>query len=397
MEEQKYCIRHRLSNGTYLAVLNNGWRYDGSVVVEADTERELECKLSQARYDDRWVTLNGSHILIGGTGRIKSGAGGRLKGRMFGMNFSDYEHGKKSKKGKKLIRVYKPMKKTGESKKAVAGNENKKASVKQITKHEEIENAMTHVAGFSTVRSSFFNNIDKQLAVKNANQILNLEHKFGVIHQSKAVLTSTNEGSATVGFVERNPIFPCTQTLSLCGNYFSNPEKLKRAEEYGQATKHNMPALDENLDIYTVTHEYGHMIQNMLIQRRMKADGWQEDKADAFVDEDGANKTFDNYYVRGYSYNQAKRAAKATYLKWYTDRKEDVVDECRREIIAIAKKNNKKFKLKDNISEYGSKTNASGKAEFFAEVFANSQLGKPNELGIAMQQWLVQKGLVINE
>lgn len=118
MEEQKYCIRHRLSNGTYLAVLNNGWRYDGSVVVEADTEQELEYKLLQARYDDRWVTLNGSHILIGGTGRIKSGAGGRLKGRMFGMNFSDYEHGKKSKKGKKLIRVYKPMKKIGESKKS---------------------------------------------------------------------------------------------------------------------------------------------------------------------------------------------------------------------------------------------------------------------------------------
>lgn len=62
MEEQKYCIKHKLSNGTYLAVLNNGWRYDGSVVVEADTERELEYKLLQARYDDRWVTLNGSHM-----------------------------------------------------------------------------------------------------------------------------------------------------------------------------------------------------------------------------------------------------------------------------------------------------------------------------------------------
>lgn len=52
MEEQKYCIKHKLSNGTYLAVLNNGWRYDGSVVVEADTERELEYKLLQARYYD---------------------------------------------------------------------------------------------------------------------------------------------------------------------------------------------------------------------------------------------------------------------------------------------------------------------------------------------------------
>ena len=55
------------------------------------------------------------------------------------------------------------------------------------------------------------------------------------------------------------------------------------------------------------------------------------------------------------------------------------------------------FTLKDNISKYGSKITLVGKQEFFAEVFANSQLGAPNELGIAMQQWLVQKGLVINE
>ena len=85
------------------------------------------------------------------------------------------------------------------------------------------------------------------------------------------------------------------------------------------------------------------------------------------------------------------------YLKWYKDRQAEVVDQCRKEIIAIAKKNNKNFKLKDNISKYGSKITLVGKEELFAEVFANSQLGAPNELGIAMQQWLVQKGLVINE
>lgn len=33
-------------------------------------------------------------------------------------------------------------------------------------------------------------------------------------------------------------------------------------------------------------------------------------------------------------------------------------------------------------------------AEFFAEVFANSQCGKPNILGKAMNTWLEDKGLV---
>ena len=58
-------------------------------------------------------------------------------------------------------------------------------------------------------------------------------------------------------------------------------------------------------------------------------------------------------------------------------------------IIAIAKRNNPAFDLDANISEYGK----TSKAEFFAEVFANSQLGKPNELGVAMNEWLNKKYL----
>ncbi len=65
--------------------------------------------------------------------------------------------------------------------------------------------------------------------------------------------------------------------------------------------------------------------------------------------------------------------------------------ECVYEIIAIAKKANPNFSLANNISRYG-KTND---AEFFAEVFANSQLSKPNELGKAMNIWLEKRGLLV--
>lgn len=113
--EQKYCIKHRLSNGTYLAILNGGWRYDGSMIIEAGNKAELEEKLNEARYDDRWVTMNGNHVLIGGNGYIKAGAGGRLTGRKFGMRFRDYEHGRVSKNGKRMIRQYSVVaKKNGE-------------------------------------------------------------------------------------------------------------------------------------------------------------------------------------------------------------------------------------------------------------------------------------------
>ena len=66
----------------------------------------------------------------------------------------------------------------------------------------------------------------------------------------------------------------------------------------------------------------------------------------------------------------------------------DFEAECKSEIIAIAKKNNPSFKLVNKISRYGKTSNY----DFFAEVFANSQSSEPNELGLAMEQWLKEKG-----
>ena len=126
MNEQKYCIKHKSSNGTYLAILNSGWRYDGSMIIEANSSLELEAKLNEARYDDRWVTMEGNHVLIGGNGLIKAGAGGRLTGRKFGMRFRDYEHGHISKKGKRMIRQYNITGKKNGEKRAIGG-----AKVKQ--------------------------------------------------------------------------------------------------------------------------------------------------------------------------------------------------------------------------------------------------------------------------
>ena len=57
--------------------------------------------------------------------------------------------------------------------------------------------------------------------------------------------------------------------------------------------------------------------------------------------------------------------------------------------IAAQKSNEPNNVIANNLSIYG-KTNY---AEFFAEAFANSQLGEPNELGNAMNDWLKKKGL----
>lgn len=104
-ENSKVLIRKKVTDGSWFAVLAKGWRYDGSAVIDATSGLELDFKIAQARYDDRWVTMQGNHVLIGGNGRIKAGVGGRLKGRIFGTRFKDYERGR-AKNGKRLVRPY---------------------------------------------------------------------------------------------------------------------------------------------------------------------------------------------------------------------------------------------------------------------------------------------------
>ena len=126
-----------------------------------------------------------------------------------------------------------------------------------------------------------------------------------------------------------------------------------------------MPCDEAEITKYVVTHEYGHILINYLLQNEYAKHGWNPMEADKFVD-----------------YNNKKE------YKWYHDTKKQFQKQCKKEILEIAKKNNPKFNYRKNISTYGAKKDG----EFLAEVFANSQLSQPNELGIAMQQWLKEKG-----
>ncbi len=96
---------------------------------------------------------------------------------------------------------------------------------------------------------------------------------------------------------------------------------------------------DETLSRYTVTHEYGHMLENVLIS--------SDDQS---------------FKVK--------------------------TKQIRDEITDIAKQIDKKYDESKYLSVYGATNNR----EIFAECFAYSQLGNPNILGYAMQIWFERNG-----
>lgn len=252
---------------------------------------------------------------------------------------------------------------------------NKKPTVKKddiikITKYEEVESALINKVGFAKVESSF-SKVDKTLAVEVTNQLMKLENKFGVIHVSKnPTICSLSNGQA-LAYTSCKITNPVDQNLSLCPVGFSN--RIRYIENQKEMIKDGfkMPVADENLSVYTVTHEYGHMLQNKLVYDEMVDYGLEKLQA---------------------TINYNKKTKKGIFSRFYKII-DNVQMKCFREIVNIANKNNKNFKIKDNISGYGN----SNFAEFFAEVFTNSQLGKPNELGKAMLEWLKMKGYDIDD
>lgn len=240
--------------------------------------------------------------------------------------------------------------------------------VKTVTDAKDV---LVKDIGFSAVEASF-SKIDGDLAIANTNQLQILEQKFGCVHQSTGTICGVNDGSRTVAYVSHSLLNPTDQNLSLCPSHYSIKKDLIDSTKKAVQQGWSMPCAltDEELAIYSVTHEYGHILQNTLVRQEMILKGWTPADPRAFVD-----------------YTKKTRPAR---YKWYYNTEKEVQNRCFDEIIDIAKKANPNFSLSDNISDYGK----SNKAEFFAEVFANSQLSKPNELGQAMNVWLKQKGLV---
>lgn len=177
-------------------------------------------------------------------------------------------------------------------------------------------------------------------------QLHNLEKKYGAISDSTSVSIQGVEGGDFKGAVAYIPADPTFQTLALNATYLGNIGKLNSDLKYEQKIgfKTQTDGTILNQARYTVTHEYGHMLENVLYQKAKQS---------------------------GYTGTQNQFNAKV-----------------KQEIHSGAVKYGVSAISDGSPSGYGS-TNA---AEFFAESFASANLGKPNAYGKSMQDWLKKQG-----
>ena len=242
----------------------------------------------------------------------------------------------------------------------------KKVETPKITTREQAYKTLTDDIGFGSV-SENVSVIDEKLLVENVTQLKKLNDRFGALNaDNNGYFTATNDPKAVAyslgSFRNLN-----NQSMSLCGNsYGRGYDFLVSKERNFVSTNWSMPCIDKNLPIYTVTHEYGHIFENKVINSRVDMDVFEQEYKAKMLEKNGAKKAKD--FLK-------KEVTKQAKTIW-------------QEITQIAKEENPDFLVSKNISEYG-KTNY---FEAFAETFANSQCGSPNELGKAMNIWLERNG-----
>lgn len=246
-----------------------------------------------------------------------------------------------------------------------------KQRITVATTREEAYEVLKDTIGFHEVGDSI-KHIDDKTVIENANQLSELNAKFGVIKEGHnghiTAKSSSKFEAATNGYFAK----PNDQSLVLSLDYYAHGhDAVTRQVAKEMKNKWAMPCSEDKLSVYTVTHEYGHMLENMIIHGRVDMKAYEAE----------VEKLLSSSTSRDLMRIEKKRSA---LKREYTEKNAKKIFQ---EILHIAHEDDPNFSLKENISDYG-KTNYE---EAFAETFANSQLGKPNALGRAMIKWLAKE------
>lgn len=255
----------------------------------------------------------------------------------------------KSRRIEYVQSVKKPVKRTKEQAKSLEKHLLDKSQKSDIISVEE----KLKMIGFSSIDPSFYKNVNIDMQSAITDQLTLLEERFKAISSSNKPTISADLKGGSTACVRSELNNPENQNLKLSSRQFKNrkrhiADRRKDVEDF-----FCMPCNtdDETLSKYVVTHEYGHMLENSIAAQDMK----------------GTINTFPRLAER---YREQIEKIARTIDTDYDNNKSNYLSRY----------------VKEEVS-YGYKD-----VEFFAECFANSQLGQPNVLGQAMLQWLEKRG-----
>ena len=251
------------------------------------------------------------------------------------------------------------------------------ASVKSATPTKTLKtDAKIKGTNISIDKGVSSSKIDNEIFEKSTMQIENLESRFN-IGKSNDVSFGTKNMRNADGFVEYSPRNMKGQKINICEGQNKSVNDVVSKQISRKNNGQIMPFADENASVYSVTHEYGHALQNSVVEKRI-------DWGSLRTKEDKLWETMSSKATTLEQATKLKQNADGIYTREIAKRKREINNE----IFEEARKIDSSFDVQKYASQYG----LTNESELFAEAFANSQLGEPNVLGQAMNKWLERQG-----
>lgn len=291
------------------------------------------------------------------TGEVLAGLGGKFNGRHISAL---PEGGRKEQVGAQAKIEWSKRNKIP---KTVSGSTGKKP-LKRDLKNDQGGVSVDHrkeVEKFGVSIDSSFDAIPKDVAdkcVQKINEIFSGSESIKkLLAEQKNVgktIKMKSLSSTTIAQVEHS--VEGSQVMTLNSRFYLKDKELIDTQKFSCSQKWSMPCSEENYATYSVVHELGHMVHNMIVQREIK---------DLMVN--------DPYFIRFGGYSKQRR---------------NILSEIKKKVINIAKKSEGLKTQREVLDAYLSDYGRTNPAEFFAECFANLHCGKPNALGKALGKFL---------
>lgn len=191
---EKYCNSIRLDgSGTYIAVLKPEYAIDGvyRVIKCDDVTGDLKT--------DRWVTINGSHVLIDDrTNKITAGMGGKFNGMKVGENGAAFKEWRNAAniRGKRLLKLKGTNKSTVSNLvKEVGGSRIRRSKNNKTIKYSVSKNQLSNLGkkiGDKT-ESEYKNRLKRINKLKSDRQKLKLTIRYyNLLKQAKKTVRTAN-------------------------------------------------------------------------------------------------------------------------------------------------------------------------------------------------------------
>lgn len=220
-------------------------------------------------------------------------------------------------------------------------------------------------------------NIDEAIVVPNANKVQELTNKYTKTtktlqknDEQLRIRSSKLSSNVSAAFISSQTEFKNLQVVYNQDIQFMNKERLERQTQKQIDSGFWTKSDNEDLVNHTITHEYGHYVQRILMERDITQHNEDKARRNELIEDIKKSKSTSNTQklIQEYSEEYATK-----YIK---------------SVQKICRKNFGRDYETKILSRYGTESNR----EYFAEIFCNAETNtNPDDIGKAMQIFLNKK------